>query len=58
MGAYLPVFADLTEGNCNELKVAASLKLPKGSIVALDRGYIDYGLCQLAAMSSPMGSLR
>jgi len=43
---YLPVFADLTEGNCNELKVAQSLKLPKGSIVALDRGYIDYGLFQ------------
>jgi hypothetical protein len=43
---YLPVFADLTEGNCNELKVAQRLELPKGSIVALDRGYIDYGLFQ------------
>ncbi|MDO8585850.1 MAG: IS4 family transposase [Armatimonadota bacterium] len=45
-GGYLPVFADLTEGNRNELKIAQSLRLPKGSIVALDRGYIDYGLFQ------------
>ena len=43
---YLPVFADITDGNSNELKVAQSLELPKGSIVAIDRGYMDYGLFQ------------
>ena len=43
---YLPVFADLTEGKRNELRIAQNLRLPKGSIVALDRAYIDYGLFQ------------
>lgn len=43
---YLPLFADLTEGKCNELKIAQSISLPKGSIITLDRGYIDYGLFQ------------
>lgn len=43
---YLPVFADLTDGNCSDLKIAQNLKLPKGSIVAVDRGYIDYGMFQ------------
>jgi hypothetical protein len=43
---YLPVFADITEGNCPDIKIAQSLDLPKGSIVAIDRGYIDYGMFQ------------
>jgi FOG: Transposase and inactivated derivatives len=43
---YLPVFADLTDGNSHEIKVARNLQLPKGSIVAIDRGYIDYGMFQ------------
>ena len=43
---YLPVFADLTEGKRNELRIAQNLRIPKGSIVALDRAYIDYGLFQ------------
>lgn len=43
---YLPTFADITEGNRNELKIAQNLDLPKGSIITVDRGYIDYGLFQ------------
>jgi Domain of unknown function (DUF4372)/Transposase DDE domain len=39
---YLPVFAHLSEGNVHELRVAKSLSLPKGSIVVMDRAYIDY----------------
>lgn len=39
---YLPVFAHVTEGNVHEINVARTLSLPKGSIVAMDRGYIDY----------------
>jgi len=41
---YLPAFAAITEGKQNELKVAQLIELPKGSIVALDRAYIDYRL--------------
>jgi hypothetical protein len=43
---YLPVFADITEGNCPDIKVAQSLDFPRGSIVVMDRGYIDYGMFQ------------
>lgn len=43
---YLPVFADITAAKINDLKYAQSLHLPKGSIVALDRCYIDYGMFQ------------
>jgi hypothetical protein len=39
---YLPVYAHLTEGNVHELVVAKSLNFPKGSVVVMDRGYIDY----------------
>ena len=39
---YLPVYAHLTEGNVHELMVAKSLNFPKGSVVVMDRGYIDY----------------
>jgi hypothetical protein len=39
---YLPVFADITEGSVHELNVAKDLSFPKGSIVAIDRGYTDY----------------
>jgi hypothetical protein len=41
---YFPVFAAVTEANRNELKIAQVVEIPKGSIVTLDRGYIDYGL--------------
>jgi hypothetical protein len=39
---YLPVYAHLTEGNVHEMVVAKSLNFAKGSVVVMDRGYIDY----------------
>jgi hypothetical protein len=41
---YLPVFAHITDGKGHEVKVAHTLSFPSGSIVAIDRGYIDYEL--------------
>ena len=41
---YLPSFALITEGCRHEIKVARTLKLPAGSVVAMDRGYNDYRL--------------
>ena len=41
---YLPVFAHVTEGSVHEINIAKSLSFPKGSIVAIDRGYTDYAL--------------
>jgi len=41
---YLPVFANVTTGKENELDVAWRLKFPYGSIVVVDRGFIDYEL--------------
>lgn len=38
----LPVFAQLTEGSIHEIKVAHSMKFPKGSVIVADRGYVDY----------------
>lgn len=40
----LPVFAHITEGTVAYVTVAQQLVLPPGSILALDRGYIDYRL--------------
>jgi hypothetical protein len=41
---YLPVFAHLSEGNVHEMVVARSLNFAKGTVVVMDRGYIDYKL--------------
>ncbi len=41
---YLPAFAVITDGRTHEIPVAHQLELPKGSIVAMDRGYCDYAL--------------
>jgi hypothetical protein len=41
---YLPIFANITEGKEHEVKTARMLNLPEGSIVAMDRAYVDYGL--------------
>lgn len=38
----LPCFATVTEGRTADVKIAQQLKLPKGSLVVIDRGYIDY----------------
>ena len=39
---YLPSFAVVTEGKQSELKVARSLEFEPGTILVIDRGYIDY----------------
>lgn len=39
---YLPVFAQITEGRTHEAKVARDLHFPRGSLVVVDRGYVDY----------------
>jgi IS4 transposase len=39
---YLPSFAVVTEGKTSEIKVARTLRLAPGTILAIDRGYIDY----------------
>lgn len=41
---YFPVFAQITDGRTHEVKIAQSLSFPKGSIVVMDRGYVDYAL--------------
>jgi hypothetical protein len=41
---YLPIFARITGGAEHEIHTARLLRLPAGSIVAVDRGYIDYDL--------------
>jgi hypothetical protein len=41
---YLPVFGHVTEGKVGDVKVAQTLDFPRGSIVAMDRGYNDYHL--------------
>jgi hypothetical protein len=41
---YLPVFGHVTDGKVGDVKVAQKLDFPRGSIVAIDRGYTDYYL--------------
>lgn len=41
---YLPVFAHITAGNVHEVNIAKSLSFPKGSIIVIDRGYVNYEL--------------
>lgn len=41
---YLPVFACITTGKIHEVRIAQTLSFPPGSIVAVDRGYLDYEL--------------
>jgi hypothetical protein len=40
---YLPTFAHITEGRRHESQTASEMPLARGSIVAMDRGYTDYG---------------
>lgn len=40
----LPVFAHITDGKTHEVKMAQRLTLPRGAVVAMDRGYNDYVL--------------
>jgi len=41
---YLPVFAHITDGKVHEVKVAHTISFPAGSILAIDKGYMDYEL--------------
>jgi hypothetical protein len=41
---YLPDFAVITTGKIPDVAIARLLKLPAGSIVAVDRGYCDFDL--------------
>ena len=39
---YLPEFVTVTEGKDHDVTVGRTLKFPKGSIIAVDKGYNDY----------------
>jgi hypothetical protein len=39
---YLPEFVTLTDGKKSDITVGRTLAFPKGSIVAIDKGYNDY----------------
>jgi len=41
---YLPDFAVITDGKTHDVTTARHFTLPAGSIVAVDRGYYDFGL--------------
>ena len=41
---YLPVFAHVTDGKIHEVRIAQTMQFPSGSIVAIDKGYLDYEL--------------
>jgi len=47
--SLLPVFAHVGEGRAHDVKafkrdVLPAIDFPRGSVVAMDRGYVDYGL--------------
>jgi hypothetical protein len=39
---YLPSVVVLTEGRCHDVRIARQLKFDDGTIVVIDRGYVDY----------------
>ena len=39
----LPEFVTITDGKTSDIAIGRTLRFPKGSIVAIDRGYNDYG---------------
>jgi hypothetical protein len=43
---YLPRFAVITEGKASEVKVGRQFQFEPGTIVVMDRGYVDYGWYQ------------
>jgi hypothetical protein len=43
-GDYMPSFVHITEARMHDSKVAQILSLPRGSIVAIDRGYVDFDM--------------
>jgi hypothetical protein len=40
---YLPCFAHITDGKSSDIAVARGLKFQSGTILVIDRGYVDYG---------------
>lgn len=48
---HLPVFAHITDGLTPEIKIARDLSFPRGSIIAMDRGYVDYTLFERWTLS-------
>jgi putative transposase len=40
---YLPEFVAITDGKAADITVGRTLNFPKGSMVAIDKGYNDYG---------------
>ena len=40
---YLPEFVSITDGKTSDIEMGRALQFPRGSIVAIDRGYNDYG---------------
>jgi len=43
---YLPVFACITDGKSHDVTVGRQLRFDAGTIVAIDKGYVDYGWWQ------------
>lgn len=41
---YLPCWCHISEGKVHDVNAARLLELPAGSIVAMDRGYVDFAL--------------
>jgi hypothetical protein len=39
---YLPEFISITEGSVHEVNIGKLMNFPKGSIIAMDKGYNDY----------------
>jgi hypothetical protein len=44
---YLPEFVAITEGSVHEVNIGKLLNFPKGSIIAIDKGYKDYNWYKL-----------
>jgi hypothetical protein len=40
---YLPSFCVITDGKTHDVRIARSLRLDPGTILVMDRGYVDYG---------------
>jgi hypothetical protein len=39
---YLPSFCVVTDGKTHEVRMARELEFPRGTILVIDRGYVDY----------------
>lgn len=39
---YLPHFADITDGKTSDITAARRMRFERGTVLAMDRGYIDY----------------